>query len=115
MSIKELQEYTRISKYARYNQENKRRETWDEQINRVMGMHNIKYAGVPNITKELEMAEYAMKKKLVLGSQRALQFGGRAILEKNPRLYNCTSSYVDRVRFFQESMWLLLCVFGVGL
>lgn len=115
MSIKELQEYTRISKYARYNNECKRRETWDEQINRVMNMHKIKYVDVlADIKKEMEMAEYAMKKKLVLGSQRALQFGGRAILEKNGRLYNCTASYCDRTRFFQEAMWLLLCGCGVG-
>lgn len=114
MSIKELMEYTRISKYARYNEVENRRETWDEQINRVMNMHKVKYADVTGISDELAKAEYAMKKKLVLGSQRALQFGGRAILEKNARLYNCTSSYCDRPRFFQETMWLLLCGCGVG-
>jgi len=113
MSIKELQEYTRISKYARYNHECARRETWDEQINRVVNMHLIKYANV-NITDELKVVEQAMKRRLVLGSQRALQFGGRAILEKNARLYNCTASYCDRPRFFQETMWLLLCGCGVG-
>lgn len=30
------------------------------------------------------------------------------------RIYNCTSSYCDRVRFFQECMWLLLCGCGAG-
>lgn len=115
MSIKELMEYTRISKYARYNKEENRRETWDEQINRVMDMHKVRYADVlSDIKEELDKSEYAMKRKLVLGSQRALQFGGRAILEKNGRLYNCTSTYCDRPRMFQETMWLLLCGCGVG-
>ena len=115
MSLKELMEYTRISKYARYNKEENRRENWDEQIQRVSSMHRTKYADIiDTIQDELIKAEYAMKKKIVLGSQRALQFGGRAILEKNGRLYNCTSSYCDRPRFFQETMWLLLCGCGVG-
>ncbi|MFM2092643.1 MAG: hypothetical protein RLZZ127_3132, partial [Planctomycetota bacterium] len=34
--------------------------------------------------------------------------------DKNARLYNCTVSYCDRPRFFQESLWLLLCGCGVG-
>jgi ribonucleoside-triphosphate reductase (thioredoxin) len=115
MSVKELQEYTRISKYARFNAEKGRRETWVEQINRVMGMHREflgdKYSA---IEEEFKKAEVSLKGKKVLGSQRALQFGGPAILRKNERLYNCTASYCDRPRFFQEAMYLLLCGAGVG-
>jgi len=51
---------------------------------------------------------------MVLGSQRAMQFGGEPILKKNARIYNCTTSYCDRARFFQEALWLLLCGCGVG-
>jgi len=92
MSISALQEYTRISKYARYNEEKQRRETWAEQITRVMDMHRVRYKEyLPNIQEELSFGEVAMLKKQVLGSQRALQFGGRAILEKHARLYNCLS------------------------
>ena len=82
MSVKALQEYTRISRYARYNPKKKRRETWDEQVHRVMDMHRQKYAEfLPEIEPYLEEAEIALKKKHVLGSQRALQFGGNAILK----------------------------------
>jgi ribonucleoside-diphosphate reductase alpha chain len=55
-----------------------------------------------------------MKQKMVLGSQRAMQFGGEPILRKHARIYNCTTSYCDRPRFFQEALWLLLCGCGVG-
>ena len=34
--------------------------------------------------------------------------------ETNMRMYNCTSSYADRPRFFSEALWLLLCGCGVG-
>jgi ribonucleoside-diphosphate reductase alpha chain len=55
-----------------------------------------------------------MYKKKVLGSQRALQFGGDPILKRHAKIYNCTSSYCDRLRFFQECFWLLLCGSGTG-
>ena len=44
MSIKALQDYTYYSKYARYNKEAKRRETWNEANERVKNMHLFKYA-----------------------------------------------------------------------
>ena len=49
-----------------------------------------------------------MKKKKILGSQRALQFGGSPVFKHNARIYNCIASYIDRVRFFQECMYLLI-------
>jgi len=115
MSIKALQEYTRYSKYSRYVPELKRRETWDEQVDRVFKMHEQKYPDkIESIREDFEFAKQMVKRKRVLGSQRALQFGGKPILDKNAKLYNCTVSYVDRPRFFQECMYLLLCGCGTG-
>jgi ribonucleoside-triphosphate reductase (thioredoxin) len=115
MSIKQLQEFTRIARYARYNPDKGRRETWIEQTKRVIGMHRDKYADIIDVAEPyIKEAEIALKKRLVLGSQRALQFGGPAILKKEARLYNCVVSYADRTRFFQETIWLLLCGCGVG-
>lgn len=113
MSLKALQDYTFVSKYARYNEELKRRETWDEAVNRVKDMHLQKYPQ-NDMKDDIEWAFDKVKEKRVLGSQRALQFGGKPVLKKNARLYNCTVSYCDRLRFFQESFWLLLCGSGVG-
>lgn len=115
MSVKALQEYTRYAKYARYVPEKKRRETWDEQVTRVFDMHREKFKNeLASIQSDFDFAEKMVKEKRVLGSQRALQFGGKPILDKNARLYNCTVSYVDRPRFFQECMYLLLCGCGTG-
>lgn len=113
MSLKALQDYIYYSKYARYNKEKKRRETWDEAIDRVKNMHLEKYAGL-GVDDEINWAFEMSKQKKVLGSQRALQFGGKPIFKNNARIYNCCSSYCDRIRFFQESMYLLLCGCGVG-
>jgi len=67
-----------------------------------------------NIKEDIDWAYDLMFKKKVLGSQRALQFGGEPILKRHAKIYNCTSSYCDRLRFFQECFWLLLCGSGTG-
>lgn len=111
MSIKALQDYTYVSKYARFNTQEHRRETWVEAVERVKEMHLRKF---PHAAEDIEWAFDLSKQKRVLGSQRALQFGGRPIEQKNARMYNCCVSFCDRIRFFQESFWLLLCGCGTG-
>lgn len=113
MSLQELKHYTFRSKYANYNKEAKRRETWAECVNRSKQMMLEKYQDY-NINDIIEQAYEAVRKKEILGSQRSLQFGGQPILNKNCRIFNCCASYVDRPRFFQEAMYLLLCGCGIG-
>ena len=115
MSVQALQDYVFTSKYSRFIPEKQRRETFDEAVERVVDMHRRHFAS-RNIDVEdlLIICSTAMKKRLVLGSQRAMQFGGDPILKKHARIYNCTTSYCDRPRFFQEALWLLLCGCGVG-
>jgi ribonucleoside-triphosphate reductase len=117
MSLKSLMNYTFVSKYARWIPEKKRRETWSEAADRVKQMMIEVYASAENsdsIRKSIEDAYDDMKKKKILGSQRALQFGGSPVIKHNARIYNCIASYVDRIRFFQECMYLLLCGCGTG-
>lgn len=116
MSVKALSEYTRVAKYSRYLTDKKRRETWEEQVNRVFDMHKQFYGEerIKKIEEDFEFAKRMMLKKRILGSQRALQFGGEPILKKNERLYNCSASYIDRPRVFQEALFLLLCGVGFG-
>ena len=113
----QLPEYTRIARYAQYNVKEKRRETWVEQIERVFKMHKVKFAHLfenEEFTEVFQFAKDYVLQKKVLGSQRALQFGGPAILNKNTRIYNCAATYIDRPRVFQEIMFTLLCGVGIG-
>jgi len=118
MSIRALQDYIFYSRYARHLPEKKRRETFRETVDRVFDMHRRKYVNELAQSEELRelisIAERALASKTILGSQRALQFGGEAILKKNERIYNCSSGHVDRPRAFQEALYLLLCGVGVG-
>ena len=111
MSTKALSDYTFVSRYARYNKELKRRETWHEAIERVKNMHLTKF---PMVADEINFAFEHVHNKVALGSQRALQFGGTPILKKEARIYNCSAGYCVRPSFFQEAIWLLLCGCGVG-
>lgn len=113
----QLSEFIRVARYARYLPEKGRRETWAEQVDRVMSMHREFYIGIdnPDLINVMNEIRDAMINKEILGSQRGLQFGGLAILNKHARLYNCTATYMDRPRAFQEVMWLLLCGCGVGI
>jgi len=112
-ALQELQNYTFVSKYARWLPEKNRRETWKEAVERVKSMMHTMYHD-KNISSDIDWAYEIMYKKKVLGSQRGLQFGGEPILKRHAKIYNCTSSYCDRLRFFQECFWLLLCGSGTG-
>lgn len=111
-----LARFNFTQKYARYNAEKRRRETWEEAIGRVMTMHreHLGEHRAEDLQTELETIERMMLDKKILGSQRSLQFGGRAVLEKHARSYNCTSCYVDNVSRFSQALYLLLCGAGVG-
>lgn len=102
--------------YSRWVDSESKYETWDESVSRVMNMHREKYKDKmsPELEELISYAEQAYKDKLVLGAQRALQFGGEQLFKHEARMYNCSVSYVDRPAFFNECMYLLLCGCGVG-
>lgn len=69
---------------------------------------------MPAIQEEFTFAKNMVLSKHVLPSMRSLQFGGASVLRNHARMYNCSATFVDRPRVFQEVMWLLLCGTGVG-
>ncbi len=112
LSSKILSDITVYSKYARFNHELQRRETWTEIIDRNKTMHQDKY---PNLKDKIEeVYNRSVYTKKVLPSMRSLQFAGKAI-ERNPsRIYNCAYLPIEDARAFSEIMFLLLGGTGVG-
>lgn len=102
--------------YSRYNDEHGRYERWKDSVDRVIAMHRKYYQNI--MTSELDelltQVENAYNNKLILGAQRALQFGGEQLEKHMARLYNCSASYCDRPDFFGGFFYLLLCGCGVG-
>ncbi len=101
--------------YSRYIEEQGRYEDWNEAVDRVIEMHENNYKEKNNaLAPYMEEARQAYKEQRVLGAQRALQFGGEQLMKHQMRMYNCTSSYVDRPDFFGEVFYILLCGAGAG-
>lgn len=100
-----------FSKYAQYLPELKRRETWQEIVDRNMNMHIRKF---PFLEEEIREHYKQVFSKQVLPSMRSLQFAGTAIERQNTRMYNCCALPIDNLRAFAEIMYLLLGGSGVG-
>ena len=102
--------------YARHLEEKNRHENWIEATNRAVNMHEKKYElkMSERLSELIEKARTAYHSQLVLGAQRALQFGGEHLFKHEAKMYNCSSTYVDRPAVFAETLYLLLCGCGVG-
>lgn len=107
-----------LSDYARYIDDENRIESWEDSVFRIMNMHRKKYAHIiaknPKLAEAIDFAENFYLDKRILGSQRALQFGGAPMLKHEAKMYNCIGGYIDRVKAFPEVMYWLLCGCGVG-
>lgn len=106
-----LSDITIFSKYSKYIPEKKRRETWDEIVDRYINMLSTKY---PLLKEEIHTNAQFIRDKKILPSMRALQFAGIAMEVNNARSYNCSYLPVDSVYAFSETMFLLLGGSGVG-
>jgi ribonucleoside-triphosphate reductase len=106
-----LSDITVHMKYAKYNPELNRRETWSELVDRNIAMHKKKY---PNLIEQINEAYKYVYDKKILPSMRSLQFAGKPIEISPNRLYNCSYLPADHPDCFSEIMFLLLSGCGVG-
>jgi len=111
LSQKILSDIVVYNKYAKYNSENQRRETWEEIVTRNKEMHLKKF---PQLKSEINEAYKFVYSKKVLPSMRSLQFAGKPIEINNSRIFNCSFLPIDNFCSFSEIMFLLLSGCGVG-
>ena len=89
-ALEEMSNFVFTSKYARYNEKAKRRETWEEAVVRVETMHLKKYSFLSKEDKALIKEAFdSVREKKVVPSMRSMQFGGVPIEAKNSRIFNC--------------------------
>ena len=116
-----LADYVFLSKYSQ-RKEDGNLETWDETIDRIYSMHEVKLKDMglytPEVEDMIQRAKDLEKQKKILSSQRGRQFASpvptSGILKHEAKIYNCCSTYIDRVEVFSEIIYLLLCGCGVG-
>ena len=106
-----VQDYMLASRYARYRADLGRRETFAEAVERVRDMHLRRY---PAAEEDIRWAFDQVLERRCLPSMRSMQFAGPAIEKNHARMYNCTFGICDRLEFFRDGLFLLLCGTGVG-
>lgn len=106
-----LSDITVYMKYAKFNPDLNRRESWYELVDRNKQMHLKKF---PKLKKEIEDAYTFVYDKKALPSMRSMQFAGKPIEISPNRIYNCAYLPIDDWRAFGETMFLLLGGTGVG-
>ena len=108
--MNDYQKFIAISRYARWIDEENRRETWEETVQRYVDYITDKVKG--HLPKQ-QIFE-AIKNLEVMPSMRALMTAGPALERDNTAGYNCSYLPVDDPKAFDEAMYILLCGTGVG-
>ena len=113
----DYQNFIALSRYARWKEDEQRRETWSETVTRYfdyMARHlrdNCNYKLSDSLRGELEEAVLSIA---VMPSMRALMTSGPALDRCHVGGYNCSYVPVDSPRAFDETMYILMCGTGVG-
>ena len=97
----QYQQYIAISKYARFIEEEGRRETWAESVDRYVTYFAEKF---PVAKTELQKAASSIKELGVVPSMRAIMTAGPALERDNIAGYNCSYLAVDDPKAFDECL-----------
>ena len=111
------QQFIHASRYARFVDKEKRRESWNETVSRYfdfMGEHlkeTHKYILTEELRKELEEQVLSLS---IMPSMRSLMTAGSALRRDHIAGYNCSYIPINDIRSFDEVMYILMCGTGVG-
>jgi len=113
----EYQSFIHMSRYSRWLEEEGRRESWSETVNRLISFFkkhiDNNYDGVIK-KKEWNDLEEAILSLQVMPSMRALMTSGDALDRENVAGYNCSYIPIDSPRAFDEVLYILMNGTGVG-
>lgn len=106
-----------VSRYSRWLEDENRRETWAETVDRYfafMKKHMAdSYPGVVNDSTWSELQEAVLNHE-VMPSMRGLMTAGPALARENLAQFNCSFIAVDDVRAFDEALYILMNGVGLG-
>ena len=113
----DYQSFIATSRYARWLDEEGRRETWGETVSRYMTnvvSEKINKISTNEANEVYLKIEQAILNLEVMPSMRAVMSAGPALDRDNTAGYNCSYMPVDDPKSFDEAMFILLCGTGVG-
>jgi ribonucleoside-triphosphate reductase (thioredoxin) len=106
----DYQSFIATSRYARWLNDENRRENWRETVERFIA--NV-VKGKVDVRTEDDIL-FAMLNLEVMPSMRSVMTAGPALERDNTAGYNCSYLPVDDIKSFDEAMYILLCGTGVG-
>ena len=107
----QYQSFIHKSRYARWLEEEGRRETWEETVHRYVDFFKEREQLNDEEGQELFDAIQAME---VMPSMRCMMTAGEALKRDNVAGFNCSYLHIDHPRAFDELMYVLMCGTGVG-
>jgi ribonucleoside-triphosphate reductase len=107
--LNNYQQYIHQSRYARWDDADERRETWEETVERFCSFFADNFHDFPH--NLIAPAIYNLE---VMPSMRALMTAGPALERDNIAGYNCSYIAIDHPRAFDEIVYILMCGTGVG-
>lgn len=108
------QQYIHKSRYARWLENEKRRETWEETVERYVTFFSQRLPEASRTTKFVAELRASIVNMDVLPSMRSLMTAGKALDKDHCAGYNCAYIAVDDPRSFDEAMYISMCGTGVG-
>jgi len=110
----QYREYIAASRYARFIDENNRRETWAETTQRFVDYIFSRTDAIKESSVLRDEIYKAIYNHEVMPSMRAMMTAGKSADRDNTCVYNCSYLPVDDPKSFDEAMFILLCGTGVG-
>ena len=113
----EYQSFIHLSRYARWDYDQKRRESWEETVDRYFDFFKEHLKTTCNYEveeKELKELRKAVVNLDIMPSMRCLMTAGEALKRENVAGYNCSYVKVDSPRSFDEILYILMNGTGVG-
>lgn len=109
------QQFIALSRYSRWLEKEKRRETWEEVVDRyLLFLGKNTYTKYGYTIKDINFLKNAILNLEVMPSMRAMMMAGPALDRCNVGAFNCSYLPVDHPRAFDECMYILMCGTGVG-
>jgi len=110
----QYQEYIAASRYARFQDDKQRRETWAETVDRYVDYIFTRTPAIQDKTELRNEIFDAIHNLDLMPSMRAMMTAGKSADRDNTCVYNCSYLPVDDPKSFDEAMFILLCGTGVG-
>lgn len=111
------QTFIHKSRYARWNYDKERRETWEETVSRYVNYiknHMKESLGHSLSNFDEEILFTSIHDMEVMPSMRAMMSAGEALNRDNVAAFNCSYLEVREVRSFSDTMYILMAGTGVG-